>query len=563
MRRAYPYHALTRGAFDETLAMLAGKYPSDVAAELDARVHWDRVSDLLTPARASRLVATISGGTIPDRGLYTVNLPDKTRLGELDEEFVHESRVGDAFQLGSSTWRIASIEHDRVVVTPAPGAAARMPFWHGEFMARSLHLTPRVGALRRTLNEATTIDALDAIAAEYRADRQTVQSLAEYVQAEREILGVLPDDRQLVLEHFRDEAGAVRMVLHAPFGGRVNAPWGMALARRLRERLGTDVQVQTTDDGIMLRLPDLGMDPPTDVVRSTGAVEIERLLLEEVGGSSLFGARFRMNAARALLLPRGNPRRRMPLWLQRLKAADLLQAVRPYPSFPIVVETYRDVLQDAFDLDGLRDVVGRVASGALGMRVVQTEGPSPFAASLQFGFVIDWLYADDTPRAEQRAALLSLDRALLDELMGGRGGRRVDARRARRGARAPTRHRARPSGARRRRARGARRPRGRRDARRARGARGAAARVDARRSAGGVAGERAARWSRDRTDRGIGDPAHVASSSSTPTRATPPRSAPGRWAAARRCLHRSAPPRSRRTRRVETCSRASSRSPGR
>ena len=421
VRQAYPYHALTRAAFDETLAMLAGKYPSDVAAELEARVSWDRITDILTPARASRMVATISGGTIPDRGLYTVNLADKTRLGELDEEFVHESRVGDAFQLGSSTWRIRSIEHDRVIVVPAPGAPARMPFWRGEFMARSNHLTARIGTLRRQLDDARTLDDLTDLQRHYSADEPTVRSLVEYVQAQRAATHIVPDDTHLVLEHYRDEVGSVRMVLHAPFGGRVNAPWGMALGRRMRERLGVEVQVQTTDDGLMLRLPDLGASPPVDAIRSLAVDEAERLILEEVGASSLFGARFRMNAARALLLPRGNPRRRMPLWLQRLKAGDLLQAVGEYPSFPIVVETYRDVLQDAFDMAGLRDVLARIASGAITIRTVETEVPSPFASSLQFGFVIDHMYGDDTPRAEQRAALLSLDRVLLDELMGGEG----------------------------------------------------------------------------------------------------------------------------------------------
>ncbi|MEO7457095.1 MAG: DEAD/DEAH box helicase, partial [Gemmatimonadaceae bacterium] len=421
VRRAYPYHELTRAAFDETLAMLAGKYPSDIAAELEARVSWDRVTDLLTPARSSRMVATISGGTIPDRGLYTVNLADKTRLGELDEEFVHESRVGDAFQLGSSTWRIRSIEHDRVVVVPAPGAPARMPFWHGEFMARSSHLTARVGVLRRRLDDARTLEDMKDIQEHYSADEPTVRSLVEYVQSQRAATDIVPDDTHLVLEHFRDEVGSIRMVLHAPFGGRVNAPWGMALGRRVRERLGIEVQVQTTDDGLMLRLPDMGAAPPLDVIRSISVEEAERLVLEEVGASSLFGARFRMNAARALLLPRGNPRRRMPLWLQRLKAGDLLQAVNEYPSFPILIETYRDVLQDAFDMAGLRDVLARIASGAITIRTVETQIPSPFAASLQFGFVIDHMYGDDAPRAEQRAALLSLDRALLDELMGGEG----------------------------------------------------------------------------------------------------------------------------------------------
>ena len=421
VRHAYPYHELTRAAFDETLAMLAGKYPSDIAAELDARISWDRVTDVLTPARASRMVATISGGTIPDRGLYTVNLGDKTRLGELDEEFVHESRVGDAFQLGSSTWRIASIEHDRVIVVPAPGAPARMPFWHGEFMARSNHLTTRLGVLRRALDDARTLDDVADLQRHYDADEPTVRSLVEYVQSQRNATGIVPDDTHLVLEHFRDEVGSIRVVLHAPFGGRVNAPWGMALGRRISERLGTEVQVQTTDDGLMLRLPDMGAAPPLEAIRVLSVAEAERLVLEEVGTSSLFGARFRMNAARALLLPRGNPRRRMPLWLQRLKAGDLLAAIEEYPSFPILVETYRDVLQDAFDMPALRDVLGRIASGAITIRTVETQVPSPFAASLQFGFVIDNMYGDDRPRAEQRAALLSLDRALLDELMGGDG----------------------------------------------------------------------------------------------------------------------------------------------
>ncbi|HET9010701.1 MAG TPA: DEAD/DEAH box helicase, partial [Gemmatimonadaceae bacterium] len=395
VRRAYPYHSLTRAAFDEVLGMLSGKYPSDVAAELDARIHWDRITDLLTPTRGARMVATISGGTIPDRGLYTVNLADKTRLGELDEEFVHESRVGDAFQLGSSTWRIRAIEHDRVIVVPAPGAPARMPFWHGEFMARSSHLTSRVGALRRELDDARTLVDLAEIQKTHHADEPTVRSLVEYVQAQRAITRIVPDETHLVLEHFRDEVGSVRMVLHAPFGGRVNAPWGMALGRRMREQLGIDAQVQTTDDGLMLRLPDMGAAPPVEAIRTLTVEEAERLVLEEVGASSLFGARFRMNAARALLLPRGNPRRRMPLWLQRLKSLDLLQAVRGYPSFPILVETYRDVLQDAFDMRALRDVLERIASGAITIRTVQTEIPSPFAASLQFGFVIDHMYGKD------------------------------------------------------------------------------------------------------------------------------------------------------------------------
>ncbi|HKG92189.1 MAG TPA: hypothetical protein VKA84_09870, partial [Gemmatimonadaceae bacterium] len=420
VRRAYPYHRLTRAAFDGVLEMLAGKYPSELAAELQPRLSWDRATGRLSPLPGSRLTAVLNGGTIPDRGLYAVQLPDRTRLGELDEEFVHESRVGDVFQLGSSTWRVAAIEHDRVVVHPAPGAPARMPFWHGEFMARSPALAARVGELRRALAAATTRDALREIAARYRCDEATAQSLAEYVQQQRAVTGVVPDDRTLLLEHFRDETGAWRVVLHAPFGGRVSAPWGMALAARAREALGAtaEVQVQTSDDGVMLRFPDLGGDPPLGALLDLTPSEAETRVAEAVGETSLFGARFRMNAARALLLPRGSARRRMPLWLQRLKALDLLDAVREFPDFPVLVETYRDVLQDAFDMPALREVLSDLVAGRTRVQVVRTELPSPFAASLQFGFTIDWLYADDTPRAERQAARLAVDRALLDEVMG-------------------------------------------------------------------------------------------------------------------------------------------------
>ena len=432
-RRAYPYHRLTRDAFDEVLAMLAGKYPSDVSAELDARVTWDRATDRVTATRASRMVAVVNGGTIPDRGLYTVNLPDRTRLGELDEEFVHETRVGDVFQLGSSTWRVQSIEHDRVIVIPAPGAPARMPFWHGEYGARSMHLAPRVGELRRELaalgsrlsaggvvpndSEGSAAWALGDLVAKYSSDEATLRSLVDYVAEMRAATGAVPDDRLLIAEQFRDETGAVRIVLHAPFGGRVNAPWGMALAQRYREALNVEVQVQTTDDGIMLRLSNLDRPAPMELLHGLSPEEATQRVTEEIGHSSLFGARFRMNAGRALLLPRGNPRRRMPLWLQRLKAQDLLEAVREFPSFPILVETYRDVLQDAFDLAALRQVLRDMNEGRITLRSVSLEAPSPMAASLQFGFVMDWMYADDTPRAERAAAMLSLDTALLEDLL--------------------------------------------------------------------------------------------------------------------------------------------------
>ncbi len=424
IRRAYSYHRLTRTVFDEVLSMLSGKYSSELAAELEPRMTWDRVNDRLAGTRASRMMAVISGGTIPDRGLYTVNLPDRTRLGELDEEFVHESRVGDVFQLGSATWRIGAIEHDRVIVSPAPGAPARMPFWHGEFSTRSVPLSHRVGELRRQLAAVDVDDdSVNAgLEARYGVDASCALSLRSYIAEQRASTGVVPDDRTMVIEQFRDEMGALRIILHSVFGGRVNAPWGMALAQRVREALpGMEVQVQTTDDGIMLRLPNLGSTAPLSALMHLSADEAETRVMDEVGSTSLFGARFRMNAARALLLPRGSPKRRMPLWLQRLKALDLLDAVRRFPSFPILVETYREVLQDAFDMAALKEVLDSIGAGRIAIRTVETERASPFAASLQFGFVMDWLYGDDTPRAERQAALLSIDRGLLDEVMGTEG----------------------------------------------------------------------------------------------------------------------------------------------
>jgi len=420
VRRAYPYHKLGRAAFDEVLSMLSGQYPSEVTADMQPRLTWDRVADQIRGTRASRLLAVVSGGTIPDRGLYTAVLPDRTRLGELDEEFVHESRVGDVFQLGSATWRIGAIEHDRVIVTPAPGAPARMPFWHGEYSARAASIGRRVGALRRELAAMPPEDdaAAAALAARLGADPAATSELREYVAEQRAATGMVPDERTVVIERFHDEMGAVRIVIHSVFGGRVNAPWGMALAQRVRDALGTaDCQVQTSDDGILLRLPETGAALDVQSLLRLTARDAEERLVDEIGNTSLFGARFRMNAARSLVLARGGARRRMPLWLQRLRALDLLDAVRGFPTFPLLVETYREVLDDAFDLPALREVLDAIGAGRITVRAVETEGPSPFAAGLQLGFVMDWLYADDSPRAERNAALLSVDRALLGDVL--------------------------------------------------------------------------------------------------------------------------------------------------
>ncbi|MEW5917977.1 MAG: hypothetical protein AB1762_16360, partial [Gemmatimonadota bacterium] len=421
VRRAYPFHRLSRAAFDEVLAMLSGKYSPELAAELAPRVLWDKSTGAVEALRGSRQTAIISGGTIPDRGLYAVLLPDRTRIGELDEEFVHESRVGDVFLLGSSTWRFSAIEHDRVVVTPAPGAPARMPFWKGEYMARSAHVTPRIGALRRALAELDPSDpeAVGALADSLGTDANLIVALAGYMREQRAVAGVIPDDRTLLLETFRDESGAAYLVLHSPYGGRVNAPFAMALSARVRARFpGVQQQVQTTDDGVLIRLGDFASDPPTDVALALSSTEAEQSVLQEVGGSPLFGAHFRMSAGRALLLPRGRPGKRMPLWLQRLKALDLLDIVRQHRSFPILLETYREVLNDAFDVPRFAQLLDSVERGAVRIRTAALAQSSPFSRSQRFVFVMDWLYVDDTPHAERRVTELSLDTAMLRDILG-------------------------------------------------------------------------------------------------------------------------------------------------
>jgi ATP-dependent Lhr-like helicase len=421
VRRAYPFHRLARAAFDEVLAMLSGKYSPELATELAPRILWDRSTGRLEALRGSRQTAIVSGGTIPDRGLYAVFLPDRTRIGELDEEFVHESRVGDVFLLGSSTWRFTAIEHDRVIVSPAPGAPARMPFWKGEYMARSAHVAARIGALRRTLGELDPDDsgAVETLAHSLGCNSGLIVALAGYMREQRAVAGVIPDDRTLLLESFRDEAGAAYLVLHSPYGGRVNAPFAMALSARLRARLpAIQQQVQTTDDGVLIRLGDVASDPPTDVAYALPSAEAEQSVLREVGGSALFGAHFRMSAGRALLLPRARPGKRMPLWLQRLKALDLLDIVRAHASFPVLLETYREVLNDAFDVPRFHQLLDEIERGAVRVRTAALAQSSPFARNARFVFVMDWLYVDDTPHAERRVTELSLDASLLRDLLG-------------------------------------------------------------------------------------------------------------------------------------------------
>jgi ATP-dependent Lhr-like helicase len=428
--RATPYETLSRDVLEGVLNMLAGAYPSDEFAELKPRVTWDRATDVVEGRRDARVVAVTSGGTIPDRGLYGVFMVGEAgtpgrRVGELDEEMVYESRAGEVITLGASSWRIEEIGHDRVTVSPAPGVPGKLPFWHGDALGRPIELGRALGAFVREAEADLGRGprgrraAAERLRAEHDLDERAAENLLAYLEDEREVVAALPTDRRIVVERFRDELGDWRLVLLTPFGGRVHAPWSLALESRLGERLATEVQTIWSDDGIAIRLPDAedgfaGIEsmlfPEPD--------EVEELVVNQVANSALFASRFRENAGRALLLPRRRPGTRTPLWQQRQRAADLLAVASRYGSFPILVETYREVLSDVFDLPALREVLGGVANREIAVHSVETLKASPFASSLLFDYVAAFMYDGDAPLAERRAGALTLDRDLLRELLG-------------------------------------------------------------------------------------------------------------------------------------------------
>jgi ATP-dependent Lhr-like helicase len=425
VRRAAPFAELPESALHAVLDMLSGRYPSTAFAELRPRLVWDRTTDVLTGRPGAQRLAVTSGGTIPDRGTFGVFLAGAqraARVGELDEEMVYESRVGDVFLLGSTSWRIEDITPDRVLVSPAPGAAARMPFWKGDSPGRPVELGRAIGARLRTLARHDD----DTAAAALRAgglDDWAAGNLVAYLREQREATRALPDDRTVVVERFRDELGDWRMAVHCVLGARVNAPWALAVGRRLAERYGLDAQVMPTDDGIVVRLPDTADEPPGADLVVFDPDEIAGIVEESVGTSALFASRFRECAARALLLPRRDPRRRQPLWQQRQRAAQLLDVAREYAEFPITLEAARECLQDVFDVPGLAGLMRELAGRKVRLVEVETPKPSPFARSLLFGYVGAFLYEGDAPLAERRAAALALDSTLLGELLG-----RVDLR---------------------------------------------------------------------------------------------------------------------------------------
>jgi ATP-dependent helicase Lhr and Lhr-like helicase len=431
VRRSAPYASLPRPLLEATLDMLAGRYPGEDFADLRPRIVWDRITDTLSARRGAQLLAVTSGGTIPDRGLYAVMLatgegPGR-RVGELDEEMVYESRVGDVFTLGTTSWRIEDITHDQVLVTPAPGQIGRLPFWKGDSPGRPAELGRAVGRFVRETSAAPR-DAAHATLREGGLDEWAADNLLDYLTEQREATGQLPDDRTVVVERFRDEIGDWRVVVHSPYGTPVHAPWALCLAARMRERYGADVQAMAADDGIVLRLPDLGDDTDTASAATFDADlaamltldpdEVEDLVTTEIGGSALFAARFRECAARALLLPRRKPGRRQPLWQQRQRSAQLLEVAARYPTFPIVLEAVREVVQDVYDVGALREVMRGLADRSVRMVSVHTQTASPFARSLLMGYIAQFLYEGDSPLAERRAAALSLDPTLLAELLG-------------------------------------------------------------------------------------------------------------------------------------------------
>ena len=419
VRRSAPFATLPRSAYEATLDLLAGRYPSDEFAELRPRIVWDRVAGTISGRPGAQRLAVTSGGTIPDRGMFGVFIVGSEdgarRVGELDEEMVYESRVGDVFALGATSWKIEEITSDRVLVSPAFGQPGRVPFWKGDGLGRPAELGRAIGAFQAELASGTvSAERLEADGLDERAAR----NLLAFVAEQKAATGVVPSDRTLLVERFRDELGDWRLVLHSPFGTPVHAPWALAVAARIRERLGVDGSAMAGDDGIVVRLPETDAEPPGAELFAFEPDELETLVTEEVGGSALFASRFREAAARALLLPRRNPGRRSPLWQQRQRSAQLLEVARKYPSFPIILETVREVLQDVYDLPSLRELASSIAGRQVRLVEVETDAPSPFARTLLFGYVAAFLYEGDSPLAERRAAALSLDPALLAELLG-------------------------------------------------------------------------------------------------------------------------------------------------
>src|SRR6056297_1573621 len=417
VRRCANFADISDDLLHNVLDLLSGRYPSEEFSELRPRLVWDRINDRLRAREGSKRLAVTSGGTIPDRGLFGVFLPDGTRVGELDEEMVYESRPGETFVLGASTWRIEDITFERVTVSPAPGQPGKMPFWHGDRPGRPLELGRALGGFVREIRELDDAAAAERLMTHYALDAFAAGNLQQYLAEQAEATGAVPDDRTVVIERFQDEIGDWRVCILSPFGTPVHAPWAMAIERRLMDRYDIPVESMWGDDGIVIRLPESATELPVEALL-IDPEDIDELVVETLPQTALFSARFRECAGRALLLPRRRPDRRTPLWQQRQRAADLLAVASKYPTFPILLEASRECLQDVFDVPALREVLGQLRSRALRVVTVDTGKASPMASSLLFNWIAAYMYEGDAPLAERRAAALALDRDLLRDLLG-------------------------------------------------------------------------------------------------------------------------------------------------
>ena len=420
VQSAAPYAALTSGAFEGLLDMLSGRYPSDEFAELRPRLTWDRLANKLTTRQGARQVSIINGGTIPDRGLYGVFLAGATkgaRVGELDEEMVFESRAGDTIILGASTWRIENISHDRVLVSPAPGEPGKMPFWHGDTAGRPAEFGEKIGRMTRELLALPRSVAFSKLVEEHSLDVNAAENLLRYLQDQVAATQRVPSDEDVVVEICRDELGDRRICVLTPFGSRVHAPWCMAVTAKLHAERGIEVESMWSDDGFVLRLPDSDAAVEIeDLVLSPA--EFKELVLRQLGSTSLFAAKFREAASRALLLPKRRPGMRAPLWQQRKRAADLLAVASRFSSFPIILETYRECIRDVFDLPAAAGILSKIQRGEIRLTRVESDKPSPFAGALLFSYIANYIYEGDAPLAERRAQALSIDQSQLEELLG-------------------------------------------------------------------------------------------------------------------------------------------------
>ncbi len=421
VRGAAPFAELSRSIFEGVLDMLSGRYPSDDFADLRPRLTWDRLKDEVSAREGAKRVAIVNGGTIPDRGLYGVFLVGErgpgARVGELDEEMVFESRVGETFLLGASSWRIEEITHDRVIVSPAPGQPGKMPFWKADAAGRPLELGRHIGALVRSLRQMPPAAALQRLTKQHDLDAQAAENLLRYLADQAAATGSVPDDRTILIERTRDELGDWRVCLLSPFGGRIHAPWAMAVVERVRAETGIDAEMMWTDDGFVVRFPETDA-PPDTALMLPASDEAEALVVRQLGATAMFAAKFREAAARALLLPRRRPGGRTPLWQQRKRAADLLAVAARYGSFPMILEAYRECLRDVFDIPALVDTLRRIETREIRAVSVDSTMPSPFASALLFGYVANYIYDGDAPLAERRAQALAIDQGQLRELLG-------------------------------------------------------------------------------------------------------------------------------------------------